>query len=342
MSKMIKVDPSQFIFAGDAFNARPQVNPNDKDYSEFVQLKKAISDQGILNIFSVTQRPEGFLVLDGNCRALAIQQLSAEGDVQTMDRYPDGVDVQLMDMDDAGVLLTQISGNANVKKQKAASLAKALHKALLMVPDLTIDDLARRAGMDAKYVEQLLKLNLLPDSVKADIDAGNITATNGFHLNKLPTELLTADMIAQAKKMSGQEFANTCDVAKKAFIAAKKSGEASPEADGEILFHATPKLRLKAELEGMYTLAIQRAELEPTEANIAVAEFARWVFRMDESTLESDRAAFELARADKESKAKERAAARAADKTKKLLASMAGDPIMMAELAKIQAAKANS
>jgi hypothetical protein len=332
--KSANINPSQYIFASDAFAARPQVNPADKDYDLFKQLKKAISEQGLLNPFSVTQRAEGYLILDGNCRALAMQQLFAEGDPATMQRYPEGVPSQIMDADDADVLLLQISGNANVKRQKPASLAKALHKALLMT-NITIDDLARRSGMNVKYVEAYLKLNNLPDGVKAQVDAGEITATNAFHLSKLPTELLTPDMLAQAAISTGTEFANVCDTAKKTYKQAKQAGETVPEVDGGIVFHATPKLRMKAELEGMYTLAQQRAEVEPTEANIAVAEAYRWVFRMDDATLESDRQAFELAQEDKKAKAAARAEEREHEKKKKLLASLAGDPKLAAELAAI-------
>jgi transcriptional regulator with XRE-family HTH domain len=332
--KFLNVDPKQFIFADESVAARKLADPKDANYDEFLQLKKAISDQGLLNTFSVTQRDNGFLIIDGNRRGLAVQQLWAEGDKATRERYPEGVPVQVLDASDADVLLSQISGNANVNKQKAASLGKALHRALLMT-NITITELSKRSGISEAYVEQLLKLNLLPTEVKAMIDAGEITATNAFHLNRLPTELLNQEMIDQAKIKSGADFCNHVDAAKKAFLAAKKAGETPGAGDGEILFSPTPKLRMKAELEGMRNLALERAKLEPTEANIAYANAMDWCFRMDEETLESDRAAFELAKKDKEKKAAERAAERAAKKRKELLESLAGDPNLAKELAEL-------
>jgi predicted nucleic acid-binding protein len=236
-----------------------------------------------------------------------------------------------MEASDSDVLLAQISGNSNVNKQKAASLAKALHRALLMT-NITITELAKRAGMTEAYVEALLKINVLPADVKAAIDAGEITATNAFHLNRLPTELLNDEMIDQARIKSGADFANFIDQAKKAFQKAKQTGE-TPAADGEILFTPTPKLRMKAELEGMRNLANERAQSEPTEANIAYAAAMDWCFRMDAETLDSDRKAFELAQEDKKKKAADRAAERATKKRKELLESLAGDPNLAKELA---------
>lgn len=328
--KFLNIDPSKLIFAEEAMAARKLADPQDASYPEFLQLKKAINDQGLLNTFSVTQREGGYLVLDGNRRGLAIQQLWAEG--QLRDRYPEGIPVQVMEASDADVLLMQISGNANVNKQKAASLAKALHRALLMT-NITITDLAKRAGMTEVYVENILKLNVLPDHVKAAIDAGEITATNAFHLNRLPTELLNDEMIDQAKIKTGSEFCNLVDTAKKEFLAAKKAGTPVEAVDGNVVFNPSPKLRMKAELEGMRKLALERAQIEPTEANIAYASAMDWCFRMDAETLESDRAAFELAKKDKEAKAKARAEERATKKRKELLESLASDPSLAADLA---------
>lgn len=337
--KIQLINPNDFIFADAALAARPQVNPKDKDYPQFLQLKKSISDQGILNIFSVTERVvEGvtkFLILDGNCRALALQQLWVEGDSKTLERYPNGIYLQVLEASDADVLLTQISGNVNVKKQKAASLAKALHKALLLT-NITITELAKRAGMTEAYTEALLKLNTLPDGVKASIDAGEITATNAFHLNRLPIELLSDEMIDQAKIKSGADFCNHVDKAKKAFLTAKKEGKEPEAVDGTIVFCPTPKLRMKAELEGMRNLAIQRKEIDPTEANIAYANAMDWCFRMDAETLESDRQAFELAQKDKEEAKVKRAAEREKKKREDLLASIKADPVLLAELGALE------
>jgi ParB-like chromosome segregation protein Spo0J len=323
--RIININPALFIFAPEAIAARKLADPKDADYAEFLQLKTAIKNQGLQNIFSVTERDGKYLVLDGNRRGLAVQQLFAENDSEMLSKYPEGIPVQVLDASDADVLLLQISGNANVNKQKAASLAKALHKALLMT-NITIADLAKRAGLTTVYTENLLKLNMLPEKVKVAIDAGEITATNAFHLNRLPSELLDEEMIDQAKIRSGPDMANIVDTAKKAFIAAKKAGEPTASVDGNIVFNPSPKLRMKAELESMYNLSLERAQAEPSEANIAYANAMRYCFRMDDATLESDRRAFELAQEKKAEDKKKRAIEREAKKTEDILKTLAGNP----------------
>lgn len=327
--KLIK--PEELRFAANEFSARTLPDPKDKDWTAFIELKNDIDSRGLLNIFSVRKTVDGYTVVDGNRRAFAILQLWNEGASATRNRYASGLPVQIVEASDIDALGDQIAGNHHNLKQRPAALAKAAYK-ILLASNITISELSKKVGITQVYLEQILKINALPDEVKAMIDSGEITATNAIHLCKLPLELMDGEVIDKAKLTTGNEFLNWVDETNKAYKKAQREGKDPESVDGSIVFDPQPKLRLKEELEGMYEVALQRVESEPTDFNKGYAEAMKYAFRMDEPTLTTDRAAFELKLKEKEEKKVQRKAEREAKKKEELFNFVKNDPKLLAEV----------
>jgi hypothetical protein len=335
--KFITISPSLLVFSdiiNSEFSARQLPKETDKDYNTFLELKESIATSGLLNTFSVYAKEDKFCVIDGNRRAYAIVQLFNEKNPSFAEKYPDGITVQLMETDDTNALINQIAGNYHVNKQKAASLAKACYKVLIQ-KTMTISELSKKLNISAQYLEQILKINALPDTIKSEIDAGQITATNAIQLCKIPAELLDADIVGQSKLLAGPEFTAYADNLVKEYKKAIRENRDPNQVDGTVVFSATPKLRMKQELEAMYITATERFVVEPSDYNKGFADALKYSFRMDESTLEDDRRAFDLAQKEKAEKKELRKRDREIKKTEEMLEFAKSNPAIVDAIKKM-------
>ena len=149
------------------------------------------------NLFSVRVEGDKYCVIDGSRRAYAVQTLWNEGDPATSKvcrRYlrsgSGAVDVE--------ALGAQIAGNRHVNKQPDASLAKALYKYIVMNPNKPFSEIARECGYSEGRLNDILKINSLPDIAKEALNQGRMTSGNAIQLTKLPIDVVNDQWVEKA------------------------------------------------------------------------------------------------------------------------------------------------
>lgn len=304
--QVIEISPKSIIFPPEEMGLRPEPRAEDNDWDEFLGFKDSIATQGLLNIFSVSEQPDGtYMVIDGSRRAKAVKMLCDEGHEQFQK-----ISVQVTEASEWEALERQITGNVQSKKTKPAQYAAALRK-IAIAGKLTPDQLAAKIGKSPQYTVQLLQLNNLPDAAKAALDERKLSITNAIQLQKVPAddfdEFLLLAMSTDGPEFSAKVAEHMSEVAK--LRAAEKKGE-TPE------FKPKAKMQPKDTLWLNYTRAEQAVEDEPNDFNQGYALAYAEVFGLDEKSVAAQREAWEAKQHEAEEKKKAREEKRKADKLK--------------------------
>lgn len=295
--------------------ARNAPDPKYKrDWEEFQSLKRTLSYQALLNIPTV--RPEGdkYCVTDGNRRLRAMKELWAEQVPSFVKMYPDGaVNLQVAEMSEADSLAAQISGNAQVNKQSASSLATAVRKYILLRPEEPFAEVAKKCGYSEARLTELLKVALLPEEIQELNRRGDIKTGNALQLTKLPIELVQEnEWVEKAITMPANEFAAEVG---KAVIAYGKAIRSGNEASGRAKeFSPQAKLLKKDELGELLEKARYAYEEHPTEYNLGCKETMEKVFSLDEISVAKQKEQFDKQLEEAEERKRQRKAKREAKK----------------------------
>jgi len=286
-----KIRIDSIAFPASDFALRPAPVPSDKDYDTFTELKKDIASRGLLNLFSVRKVADGYEVIDGSRRFSAVKELFGAGLA-----YADGmVDVQIREADDYDALASQIAGNFHSKRTAKVSEIRAVSR-IALVKGWDLSTTAKFVGMTVAYLSNLLKVAQLPEAVAKEVEAGNISVANAIQLTKLPADVIT-EHTEGAKTKSVADF--TVEISQK--LEALKASKQKKE-EGEAVFTATPSYMKKTEAEVLLQRAEVAYQMEPSDYNKGTLDAMLEVFQLDEKTVAEQRAAWEQAKLDAETK----------------------------------------
>ncbi len=166
-SDIMKVDP-RLLHIKDNWNTRDQKSPENIEH--VAMLAASIKEVGVREPLTVYWEDGKAYVTNGHCRLLACKQLIEDGEdikaipVKSEDRYSNEADRIF-----SQVLLN--SGKPFTPLEQAKVFKKLLDLGWLQ------GDIAKKAGMTASRVSQVLSLLTLPEGVKAMVVAGNVSAT---------------------------------------------------------------------------------------------------------------------------------------------------------------------
>ena len=189
----------------------------------FLELVEDVKRNGVVNPVTVrvvnTDLGEQYQLVDGLHRLTAARAAGLEE-----------MNVQVVDVDDVGVLMMQISMNAHTIDTRPIEFTTALKQILSAKPFMTLAELGRDIGKSAAWIEQRLSLsNITNDVIKSLINEGKITLVNAYALAKLPIEE-HADWMTQAQTESISEFAPKVDArVKEIKAAARQAREVAPQ-----------------------------------------------------------------------------------------------------------------
>lgn len=146
-------------------------------------LLDSVKKRGVLNSILVREQkdPETGTVFYGLVDGL--QRFTAATDAG-LEKIP----ANIVDMDDAEVLETQLITNLNRIETKPADVSKHLLRILSRNPFMTKSNLAERVSQSLTWVEQRLGLSDLKEDIKVLVNEGKIHLTNAYALSKIDEE----------------------------------------------------------------------------------------------------------------------------------------------------------
>lgn len=277
----------------------------------FLELVEDVKRNGVVNPVTVrvvtTDLGEQYQLVDGLHRLTAARAAGLEE-----------MNVQVVDVDDVGVLMMQISMNAHTIDTRPIEYTTALKQILSAKPFMTLAELGRDIGKSAAWIEQRLSLsNITNDVIKTLINEGKITLVNAYALAKLPVEE-HADWITQAQVESISEFAPKVDArVKELKAAARQSREAAPQG-----FVPVAILRKFGELKKAPEDSQLLAQLATFAGSLedAVKLGIQFAMNLDPLSIEAQKASYDSKKAaeaqakiDKAKKREEAAAAKSAE-----------------------------
>jgi len=268
----------------------------------------------ILSLPTINEINGKFYVGDGNRRVFAIKMAIQENYRELLDCYPDGFTLQVKESSDRSALRSQLVGNATAKQQTNSQFARSIYQFMLMSPDKTREEIAFEVGMTPARFNQVMSLNNLPDEAKALLDQGQMPLTNAIAVATLPKQAITSELVAKAAKETVTDFVVTVDAVKEDFRKVRQAGIIR----GPKTFTPVKKLRSKIELEEALIKAESEFDLDPSEENRIRLETLKWVFSLDDVTVEQEKEKFEENARNAEKERIERAKARLAEKEKEI------------------------
>ena len=308
--KVIQIPVESLTFPQATVAARPLPSDKSKDWAQFKEFKQDISFRGVQNLFSVRAEGDKFCVIDGSRRAYAVQTLWNEGDSATRQRYAEGISVQVQEISDVEALGAQIAGNRHVNKQPDASLAKALYKYIVMNPNKPFSEIARECGYSEGRLNDILKINSLPDIAKEALNQGRMTSGNAIQLTKLPIDVVNDQWVEKAMTLKGDQFTAEVNQALNEIKKVARLGAEAKPAE----FVPTARLLKKEDIASLYEQAKYAYESDQSDYNRGYKEALAKVFQLDEASIAQAKADWDKKQADAEELKKKRAAEREAKK----------------------------
>lgn len=281
-----------------------------EETDEFQLLIESIEDKGVLNAIVVRRQrdsvtgAEFYALIDG------LHRFTASGRAGLSE-----IPAQIVDMDDADVLEAQIIGNNNRIQTKRAEYAKHLLRLLLMNPEWTLHQLARKVHMAKQSLENLLSLNKLHKDIQKHVDDGDLNTNNAYCLAKLPEEH-QLEMLDKALTLSPKEFTPMVKDLRRQIKEAESKGKDVTTVE----WKPVPWLRkvgeIKAEIESDEFENIRRLlDTHPCNSALEGAQLAiKWVMNFDPDSIEAQRKKHEITEKEKAEKAEIRKAEREAKK----------------------------
>jgi ParB/RepB/Spo0J family partition protein len=147
---------------------------------KYQMLLDSVKKRGVLNSILVREQkdPETGTTFYGLVDGL--QRFTAATDAGLTE-----IPANIVEMDDAEVLETQLITNLNRIETKPADVSKHLLRILSRNPFMTKSHLAERVSQSLTWVEQRLGLADLKDEIKNLVNEGKIHLTNAYALSKI-------------------------------------------------------------------------------------------------------------------------------------------------------------
>jgi len=174
-----------------------EVNKESVDYLELVE---SIRKDGVINAITVRsvagELGAQYQLIDG------LHRLTPARDVGLLE-----LTVQVIDLDDIGVLMHQITMNSHNIQTRPVEYTNQLKQILTEKPLMTIGELGKEIGKSAAWINQRLSLgNITNEVTQGLVNEGNISLVNAYSLATLPEEEQD-DWLTAAQTESITEFA---------------------------------------------------------------------------------------------------------------------------------------
>ncbi|RKZ85547.1 MAG: hypothetical protein DRQ39_06990 [Gammaproteobacteria bacterium] len=167
----------QIISAADLKRCPIQLRPVCKETLEYIQLRDAIRDHGILVPLLVRPMETGHEVVDGNNRYEISRDL----------RLP-GLPCHVVEMSDNEVLQYQLLVHASSIETEPVQYARRLWRIVEVEQALTLNELAMHIRKHPDWVRRILKLVRLSITAQEYLTEGHFGVKIGIELAKLPCE----------------------------------------------------------------------------------------------------------------------------------------------------------
>jgi len=280
----------------------------NKSGNSFIELTDSIRKQGVLNPILVREETDVetgakyFALVDGLHRFTAAQEAGLTE-----------IPAQVLSLSDAEVLVAQVMTNVHKIETKPAEYAKAIHRILSYNPTMTKAELADKLGKSPAWLNQVLGLLKLDESIQTKVDEGLINVSNAYALSRLPIEE-QKNYLDQAQTQTPQEFVGVVSARHKELREAKKQGKDATAPT----FVAIPHLRKLSEINEVRTSATVRAAViagagSPEQAAQMILD---WAMHLDAKSTEVAKAKFEASQKEKEAAKARRDVERAEKKAK--------------------------
>lgn len=303
-SKMKHLPLSQIKAPADPLR---QVNKKKVEYLEFVD---SVRNKGILNPILVRELKDNsetpYSVIEGLHRYTA-----------AVDAGLTEIPCQIVTMNDAEIWEAQIIGNLHKIETRAADYAKTLQKIFRANPTLTKKQLSAKLNKSTTWLENQLKLNILPENVKKLVNEGNVNVSNAYALANLAAvaEDEVENFLSAAQTTPPNEFTVRVDTRVRQIKAERKQGrDPNKSNEFEPIPHPQSRAVFEQELRDHKfadTLIPQMGCQSPLDGWMAAIQ---WAVKLDpnsvaaaKATFEAQKAATEQAKADRK-KAREQQA----------------------------------
>lgn len=262
----------------------------DKTEPKYLELKNSIAKHGLQNAISAhrilngdgtaaknSHGEETFEVVEGGHRLMAHADLGI-----------DTIPVNIVSVNEADQLATQIAANAIRVDTKMGEYAQAL-KQILQYSPMTHKELGAKVGKSEEWVIEVLRLNKLPDSVLRLLDDNKITCGNAIELAKLPTNMVD-DFLSTAMTEPTATFApKISSILKQVRKSKMEAKPLVPVFTPHMSVRRAPVLKEQLDsFEKTGTFADFTLEGLTTPAEAALAVF-KWVVQLDTKSVEAQK-----------------------------------------------------
>lgn len=230
------------------------------------------------------------------------------------------INVDVQEMTDDEVLVSQILANVHKVETKAAEYAEQLKRMMGLNPLLTETELATQLGKSPKWIKDILGLNKIKDEkIKTLINNGKIPLMNAYALAKLPVEE-QATWLDRAMTQKPKEFVPQANDRAKEVRDAGRKGKKAGGAKYEPKSHARKLKDIQAaaaDRNFVKQLLDSNGVTNPVDAGVLVLNWCQHLdpaskaeaIRKNEEAKERRKAEIEQRKKDREAKKAEEAEA---------------------------------
>ena len=267
------------------------------DHEAYHNTRRSIAVHGILQNIMVTKKidgvphPEGkHWLVDGLQRTTIAKELELE--TAPADVYED--------MSQEELLLLQDTLNSHRIPQKPKERLQHYKRLMIMHPEWTIGDLAKRACETEQKVRRWMQLGKLTESALELVDNGTIKLSAGVALAALPQELQDdPEHLKSAAAMPADKWIVHCQTLKEAARKAKASGKDASDI-GTVI---TPHPRKRNEMIAMWQNAQHDYETKGDEYTKGRVEMAAEMLQVDDATINAKKEEQEKLKLERQEKA---------------------------------------
>lgn len=172
----------------------------DRNSSSYMELFDSIAQNGLIN--SICVRPAGerapgkYEAVDGFYRLTICREQGRET-----------IPAIISDLSDEEVLATQIRANALRPETTKIEYARQLRRLQEFRPGITMAEMAQLVNKSPRWVDQQLDLLYLDEPTQAMVEAGEMPLQSAYMLAKVPRQLRTNELLAQACVLPVKHFA---------------------------------------------------------------------------------------------------------------------------------------
>lgn len=301
----------------------------NKQSEQFQELVGSIRAEGVNNPINIRTKPgeDGcdYELVDGLQRFTAASEAGTgvvdrlqnqEGELEKVPRFvdvagPDGkpqrmgvIPAQIIHLDTAEALISQIVSNAHKLETKPTEYAAALRRFLAYNPAMTEASLAALLNKSPVWIGKQLGLLKLTDGLKVLVNEGKISVASGYILAKMPPEEqeLWKD---RAQTMTTQEFGPPAlERIKQIRDSARQGREAGSEVFVPVShLRKKPEIELESDNPQVLTSLIRELQvtqgIKPSTSGLIQAAVAgaqlgiKWVLNMDPKSQEQQKARYD-------------------------------------------------